>query len=503
MNPLQGLAYGFGVASTPDNFIAALVGSLLGTAIGILPGMSPTVAMALLLIPTMGMKAETSLIMLGAIYFGTQYGASMTAILMGVPSEMSSVVIGMDGHQIALKGRAGAALAVCATASFIGASIGLIGLATLAGPVSQAALVFGPPEYFALTVVGLLVLSRLANSSPPKALMALTIGLALTTVGVNSMTGDPRFTFGIVSLMQGTDLVAVVIGIVGMAEMFQIAAKSVGLAPAARFSYREIFPSRSEWKDAVPASLRGSILGFLFGLLPGPTMALSTFASYRLEQRLAPDRVGKGAMRAVSGPKSADDSAISGHLVPLLALGVPFSAAAAILYAGLLLHGVTPGPGLIDEQPDIFWGLVAAMYIGNVALLILNFPLVGMWMSIVRIPQPILSAILVVLMLIGAYSIRNSMVDMLTVVIMGILGYVMKQLGYERTLVILGMVLGPMLENNFGRSLQMSGGDLTIFISGPIDLALYSVLLVFLIAPPIWRLIGKRRTAGAEAVDLP
>lgn len=500
MDSISGLIYGFGVALTPVNLLAAMAGALLGTAVGILPGMSPTIAVAILLVPTMSMKPETGLIMLGAIYYGTQYGDSMTAILMGVPSEAPSVVIGIDGYQVAKKGRAGAALAVSAIASFIGASIGLVGLTLLAGPLSDAALAFGPPEYFALTVTGLLILSRMSSTSLWKGLFSLGIGLAATTVGIEPLTNTSRFTFGNTDLMLGIDLVPMAMGLIGMAEMIHIVTQKTGLPRAPKVTYRELMPTRREWREAIPASLRGSVLGFLFGLLPGPTMTLSTFASYRLERRLAPSEVGHGAIRAVAGPKSADDGAISGTLVPLMALGIPFTAVTAVLFAGLMMHGVTPGPTLITQRPEIFWGLVAAMYIGNLALLILNFPLVGMWMSILRIPQPILSGMLVVLMLIGSYSLRSSSVDMVVVVASGILGYIMKQLNYERTLVILGLVLGPMLESNFGQCLQMSGGDPMIFFDRPIPELIWLILLVFLLGPMIWKVaFGRRSKAGVQS----
>ncbi|HEX9014998.1 MAG TPA: tripartite tricarboxylate transporter permease [Chloroflexota bacterium] len=497
MNPIDGLIYGFGIALTPENLLAALFGALLGTAIGILPGMGPTVVLAILLVPTIGMKVETGLIMLGAIYYGTQYGDSMTAILMNVPSEAPSVVIAIDGHQVAKRGRAGAALAISAVGSFIGATIGLVGLMFIAGPVSEAALAFGPPEYFAITVVGLVVLSRVSSTSLAKGMVALCIGLALTTIGMAPNSGTPRYTFGNPDLVLGVDLVPMVMGLVGMAEMIDIASRSGGLPPAVGISYRDLMPTREEWRKAIPASLRGSVLGFFFGLLPGPTMTLSTFASYRLEKRQAPDEVGRGAIQAVAGPKSADDASISGTLVPLMALGIPFTAVTAVLFAGLMLHGVTPGPNLIDERPELFWGLVAAMYIGNLALLILNFPLVGLWTSILRIPQPILSAMLLVLMMIGAYSLRNSVLDDMVLVLAGCLGYVMKQMNYERTLVILGLVLGSMLEINFGRSLQMSREGLWIFVDRPIPDVLWVILLVVLASPLLYKAFKVTRQGEA------
>jgi len=461
--------------------------------------MGPTVVLALLLVPTMGMKPETGLIMLGAIYYGTQYGDSLSAILMGVPSEPPSVVIGMDGFQASKKGRAGPALAVAATGSFIGATIGLVGLSLVAGPLSEAALAFGPPEYFAITVVGLLVLSRMSSASMTKGLVALGLGLAVTTVGIDPLSAVPRFTFGQVQLLGGIELVPTVMGIIGMAELIHIAGRKTGLPKAIGFKARDLMPTRKEWRECIPASLRGSVIGFLFGLLPGPTMALATFASYRLERRLAPNEVGTGSLRAVAGPKAADDGAVSGTLIPLMALGIPFSAVTAVLFAGLLLHGITPGPDMISQNPHIFWGMVAAMYIGNVALLILNFPLVAMWTSVLRLPQSILSALLVVLMMIGAYSLRNNLFDMIVLAVAGIVGYVMKQLGYERTLVILGLVLGPMLESSLGRSLELSDGSLMIFVRRPIPLALWAILVVFFGWPVVRRFVASIRKRAMPA----
>jgi putative tricarboxylic transport membrane protein len=354
---------------------------------------------------------------------------------------------------------------------------------------------FGAPEYFAITVVGLFLLTRISSASIWKGLSALGLGLALTTVGISGTTGDPRFTFGNTDLMQGVGLVPAVMGFIGMAEMIHIATRAESLPPLAAFRYREILPTLREWKEGVSASLRGSLIGFAFGLLPGPSMTLATFASYRLEKRLAPNEVGHGSLKAVAGPKSADDGAVSGTLVPLMALGLPFTSITAMLYAGLLLHGVTPGPTLITQRPEIFWGLVAAMYIGNIALLILNFPLVGLWVSVLKMPQSVLTAMLVVLMLIGAYSLRNNSMDMIIVLVMGMVGYIMKQLEFERTLVILGLVLGPMLETNFARSLQMSFGDLRIFVSRPIPNVLWALLVIVLLVPLLWSRTNRRPAA--------
>jgi putative tricarboxylic transport membrane protein len=492
MNPLAGIGYGFSIAMGLENLVAALAGAFIGTAVGILPGLGPTVVIALLLIPTMSMKAETGLIMLGGIYFGTQYGDSLSAILMGVPSEAPSVVIGIDGYQMAKKGRAGAALAVAAVGSFIGASIGLLGLTFVAAVISRGALAFGPPEYFCTALVGLFILVRVSSTSVFAGMLPLAFGVLLTTVGTDPIAGTPRFTFNILDLTLGIDLVPMVMGIIGMAEMFAIAASPRGLPKPTAVIFRKLLPTWREWRDAIPAAFRGSLMGFFLGLLPGPVLTLATFASYRLEKWLAPTEVGSGSVRAVAGPKAADDAAISGCLVPLMALGIPFTSTAAVLYAGLLLHGVQPGPLLMTEHPEIFWGLVAAMYIGNLALLILNFPLVGLWVNVLRIPQPILSAALVILMLIGSYSLRNSTLDMVVVLFAGLVGYIMKQVNLDRTLVILGLVLGPILESNFRRSLEMRRGDILIFAQRPITRVLLLILLVVYILPAIWGPVWRR-----------
>jgi putative tricarboxylic transport membrane protein len=330
-------------------------------------------------------------------------------------------------------------------------------------------------------------------------MLPLAFGLLLTTVGTDPIMGSPRFTFSVFDLTLGIDLVPMVMGIIGMAEMFAIAASPHGLPKPTAVKFRHLLPAPREWGEAIPAALRGSILGFSLGLLPGPVLTLATFASYRLEKWLAPNDVGTGSARAVAGPKAADDAAVSACLVPLMALGIPFTSTTAVLFAGLLLHGVQPGPLLMTDHPEIFWGLVAAMFIGNFALLVMNFPLVGLWVNVLRIPQHILSAALVILMLIGSYSLRNSTLDMLVVVCSGLVGYVMKQANLDRTLVILGLVLGPILESNFRQSLEMSMGSLLIFAQRPITRILLFILLVVYILPALWRPVWRRMRPGVAA----
>ncbi len=500
MDPLEGLRYGLSVAVTPDNLLAALVGVFLGTAVGVLPGLSPPVVLAILLVPTADMRPETALIMMGAIYYGTQYGDSLSAILMGVPSEPASVVIGIDGFQLTKKGKAGWALSVAAVGAFIGGSVGLLCLLLLAVPAANVALAFGPPEFFVLTLAGFLVLSRLSSASFPKSLVSLAIGLVLMTIGTDPYEGHPRFTFGQVNLLYGVDLVPGVMGLVGLAEILYMAAKPLAIVKVPDVAFRDLWPPRQEWMKAVPASVRGAIIGFLAGMVPGPTTTISTFLSYRLEQRLSPQEVGHGAVQAVAGPKSADDASISGHLVPLLSLGLPFTATAAIIYASMLLHGITPGPLLIPQHPEIFWGLVAAMYIGNVALLILNLPLVALWTKMLQVPQRVLTPTLVLLILIGAYALRNSIFDVVVVVFTGVLGFVLRQAGYDRVIVILGMALGDLFESSFAQSLQMGNNSPLIFFTRPIPAVAWTVLVLVYVGPWLVRRITRRQLPAVPEI---
>jgi putative tricarboxylic transport membrane protein len=505
MNPLQGLQYGFGIALTPENLIVALAGSLLGTALAVLPGMGPTLIIALLLAPTAGLPPETALIMLGAVYYGCQYGASITAILVNVPAEAQSVVMGYDGHQMALKGRAGKALSASALGSFMGSTIGLIGLLLLAIPLSKAALTFGPPQFCGIAVVGLVLLLRISTLPVRKGIVCMLFGLGLTTIGLDPITGQPRLTFGIQPLGLGISVVPVVMGLIGFAGLLEMIIRPSGAMAVKSPSFRSLFPSRSEWGEVVASGFRNSPLGFILGMLPGPTVTIATFVAYRFEQ-LLPHRkgrvkVGEGAIRAVAGPKAADDAAVSGNLVPLLALGIPFSPVTAVLFAGLVLHGVEPGPLFISAHPNIFWSLIAAMVIGNVALLVLNFPLVGLWTWLVRIPQWLLCSAIIVLMLIGAFGLRNSLVDVYVMVGMGVLGYAMNRWGFDRTLVILGVVLGTVIEDNMREALQASVGNVTTFVSGPISGTLTAVLVLLIFWPLLRRLLMHRvrRPAAVSA----
>ena len=493
MNPLDGILYGFGVCATLNNFVAVIGGAIIGTLIGVLPGIGPVGAMALLLPITMGMKPETALIMLAGIYYGSMYGGSTTSILVNVPGESTSVVTAIDGYQMAKKGRAGAALAVAAVGSFIAGSIGLIFLMFFAPLLADSALSFGPPEYFAIALLGLFALSRITGAPFWQSLLVLAFGLALATVGMDSVSFVTRYTLGFVQLSSGIELVPVVMGLFGVAEVLTVAEQSGGLPQIVKMKFRELFPTRKEWRRSWGPIFRGSGLGFFWGLIPGPSTVLSTFASYKLEKYLSkqPEEFGKGAIEGVAGPESANNAASAGAMVPLLSLGIPFTPGAAMLLAALLILGVPTGPLLIINRPEIFWGVVASMYIGNVALLILNFPLVGVWTSILKIPQAILLSLILLLTMMRAYAINNSLTDLVVLIVMGVVGYFFRKIRFDVAPIVVALVLGPMLETTMRESLYMSRGDMSIFISRPISGAMIAILLLFLVLPPIWNLIKR------------
>jgi len=493
MSPLEGLGFGFSVCFTPANVLAVLLGSLVGTLIGVLPGIGPIGAIALLLPLTLKMAPSTALIMLSGIYFGSMYGGSTTSILVNVPGEVTTVVTCIDGYEMAKRGRAGAALAVAAVGSFIAGTLGVIGLMFLAPTLARVALSFGPPEYFAIALLALFVLSRISGGALWQSLLVLSLGLALGTVGLDPTSGALRYTFGSTWLSQGIDLVPVVMGLYGLGEMFYVAEQAGGLPRAAGIRFRELFPTLSEWKRALPAIFRGSGLGFFWGLIPGPATVLSAFGSYRLERRLSkhPDDFGHGAIEGVAGPESANNAAGTAAMVPMLSLGIPFSPVPAMLLAALIMQGVQPGPMLITERPEIFWGVIASLYVGNIALLILNFPLVGVWVSFLRIPQSVLLALVVLLCLVGAYSVNNSLLDLVVLVVMGGVGYICKKINFDMAPMILGLVLGSMLEVKFNESLYLGRGDILIFLNRPISGFFMISLLLILVVPPIWRLMSR------------
>ncbi|MBM4333787.1 MAG: tripartite tricarboxylate transporter permease [Deltaproteobacteria bacterium] len=494
MDALQGLAYGFGVALSGPNLLACLIGVLVGTIVGVLPGIGPIGAMALLIPSTFALGPTTALIMLAGIYYGSMYGGSTTTILVNVPGEAASVVTAIDGYQMARKGRAGAALAVSAVGSFVAGTLGIVALMFFAPLLAELALEFGPPEYFALTLLGLILLSRLGGGSALKSFLLVGLGLLLGTVGMEPISGLPRFTFGNLELSQGIELVPVAMGLYGIGEVLLIAERITGVPQMIRVKFRELFPTLAEWKRAFPPMLRGGGVGFLIGLIPGPAAILSTFTSYALEKKISkhPEEFGKGAIEGVAGPEAANNSATAGAMVPLLALGVPFAPATAMLLGALIIHGVQPGPLLMKQQPEIFWGVVASMYIGNVVLLILNLPLVGVFASILRLPQHLLMGLILLLCLVGTYSVNNSLLDLYILIIMGVAGYFLRKLKFDMAPLILALVLGPMLEKTLRQSLFMMRGDVWAIGLRPIAGTLLFIALLSIVLPPVIQLIKRK-----------
>ncbi len=495
MSPLEGLFYGFSVSLAPINLFAVLLGVLLGTIIGVLPGIGPVGTIALLLPVSLQMRPESALIMLAGIYYGAMYGGSTTSILMNVPGEATTVVTCIDGYQMARKGKAGAALAVAAVGSFVAGTLGVFGLILFAPTLAKLALLFGPPEFFSLALLGLFTLSRLSGGPLWQSLLVLALGMTLATVGMDPVSSFPRFTFGLNQLTQGIELAPVVIGLYGIGEVLCVAEKAGGLPQITRVRFWELFPTRAEWRRALPAIFRGTGVGFIWGLIPGPSTILATFASYSLERRISKHReeFGHGAIEGVAGPESSNNAASVGAMVPMLSLGIPFTPGTAMLLAALMMQGIVPGPLLIGERPEIFWGLIGSLYIGNAGLLILNLPLVGLFVSMLRIPQSVLVALIILMTLLGAYAINNSFLDLIVVVVMGIVGYVFRKINFDPSPMVLALVLGPMLETTLRQSLYISRGDPLVFIQRPISAFFVVALLAVLLLPFIRRLFTPRR----------
>ena len=498
MGPVEGLVYGFGVALAPANLLACFVGVLIGTVVGVLPGIGPIGAMALLIPSTFALSPATALIMLAGIYYGAMYGGSTTSILVNVPGEAASVVTTLDGYQMARRGRAGAALTVAAMGSFVAGSLGVVGIVLSASWLADQALRFGPPEYFALSAMGLAILSRLSGGAVLMSLLMVGLGLALGTVGMEPISGVRRFTFGVLQLAQGIELVPVIMGLYGVAEVIVLAEEGLRKADLARVRLRELFPTREEWGRSAMPIARGSVVGFVAGLVPGPAAVLSTFVSYALERRVSktPERFGHGAIEGVAGPEAANNGATAGAMVPLLSLGIPFAPATAILLGALVIHGVQPGPLLMVQRPEVFWGVVASMYIGNLFLLVLNVPLVGVFVSILRLPQHVLSTLVLLLCLVGAYSLNNSPLDLWVLVGMGIVGWAFRKLAIDPAPLIVALVLGPFMENTLRQTLFMAHGDWRLLVFRPLSLALLLVGVLVLAAPPLVAALRRTRRAA-------
>jgi putative tricarboxylic transport membrane protein len=493
------ILYGLQVAFQPMNLFYCFVGVFTGTLIGVLPGIGPVGTMSLLLPITFHITPVGAIIMLAGIYYGAQYGGSTTAILANIPGEASSVTTCLDGYQMARKGKAGLALGVSAVGSFIAGTLTIFGLIFLAYPLAKAALKFGPPEYFSLMCMGLVILTFLTQGSMFKALMVALLGLLIGLVGLDPFTAKPRFTFGFKELMDGVGIVPVTMGLFGISEVL-LNLEATIKRDVYEMEITGLWSSLTEWVDAKWAILRGTVVGFFLGILPGGGAILSSFVSYALEKRFSkhPEKFGTGVIEGVAAPESANNAAAQSCLIPLLSLGIPPNVVMAVLYGGLLIHGIQPGPFLLRDHPDIFWGLSMSMYVGNIMLLALNLPLIGLWVRILRVPYPILFPLILFFCAIGVYTVNNSVFDIYLMVIFGFAGYLMKKFDFEPAPLAMAYVLSPILESSFRQSLSLSGGSFAVFFSRPISLVCMVLVVLLLAFQIVSSYVAKWRVQAAK-----
>lgn len=499
MESISLLWQGFGLAFTPVNLLFCFLGALMGTAVGVLPGLGPAATISLLLPLTYTVGSPlTAVIMLAGIYYGAMYGGSTTSILLNLPGEAASVVTCIDGYQMAKKGRAGAALGIAAVGSFIAGTAGIIGLTFLATPLSNLALKFGPPEYFSLTLLGLLLATVLSTGSVLKGLLMVVMGLWLGCIGIDPVSGKFRFDYGILQLQDGFDFVTLAMGLFGIAEILvnletklktQLVTTRVG----------RIWPALADWLESRYAVCRGSLIGFFVGLLPGGGALVGSLLSYALEKRLSrePERFGQGAIEGVAGPESANNAAATASFIPLLTLGIPGNPAVAMIFAALLIQGVQPGPFLVMEHPDVFWGVIASMYVGNIMLLVLNLPLVGLWVQLLKVPYSILAPIVVLVCAIGVFSVKNDPTEIFIMLCLGLAGYVLRKLAFDPGPLLLAFILGPMVEKSLRQSLILSGGSFAVFVQRPISVTLLGAIVILVLLQVVF-FVRHRRTAWRD-----
>lgn len=483
MELLNQLIYGFGVCLQPSNLLYCFLGVLGGTLVGVLPGIGPTGAIALLIPVTLQIPPESAVIMLCGIVYGAMYGGSTTSILMNIPGEPASVVTCLDGYIMARQGRAGAALAISAIGSFIAGSLSIFGVIFLAVPLAGYAIKFGPPEYCALMIFAFTVLVVMASRSMIKGMIMIALGIAAGTIGLDPVGGVGRFTFRIPTLMDGVGLVQAVIGLFGISEIL-ISLEGSLTRDIFETKIKGLFLTLQDWKDSIGPILRATPIGFFLGIIPGVGHTIPTFLSYGLEKNLAkdPTKYGKGFIGGVASPEAANNAAVTGHLIPMLSLGIPCGASMAIILGALLIYGVQPGPLLVKDAPQVFWGLVASLYIGNIMLLILNLPLIGIWVRILKVPYKYLSLLIILFCIVGSYSINYSQDDIIIMTLFGLVGYLAKKLSFEITPMVFGIVLGPMFEKALRRSLILSNGNFDIFFTRPISLVFICLSAMFLLS---------------------
>jgi len=507
MSALQYLSDGFLVALQWHNLLYAFIGVLIGTAVGVLPGIGPMSGVALLLPVTSSLTsgstpeeaAASAIILLAGVYYGAMYGGSTTSILLNTPGESSSVVTTLDGYQMAKQGRAGSALSIAAIGSFFAGLVALIALVFLAQPLAEVALSFGPAEYFSLMVLGLCAVSGLGGKSMTKALIMTIFGLLLATIGIDSVSGVARFTFDIPDLYQGLEFLTIAVGLFALGEVFKTIMEGNGGAQDV-IRVGRVLPTRKDLKDSAAPIARGSLLGFFIGVLPGAGATLASFFSYIMEKKLSkhPERFGKGAIEGVAGPESANNGASGGAMVPLLTLGIPGSGTTAILMGALLMYNVQPGPLLFSDHPQVAWGLIASMFIGNVMLLLLNMPLVKVFAKIIDTPSQFLLPMIIAISVFGVYAVQVSTFDLILLLICGIAGYYLAKNDFPLAPLVLGLVLGPMIENNMRRALTTSNGDFMVFINKPISAMFLVIAVLWLVIPMLLKMRGKKVIINEE-----
>lgn len=503
MNPLEGFLYGLGLSLSPEILIAALAAGLAGTLIGVLPGLGPVAGASLLLPITFAYEPSIGIILIMGVYMGAQYGGSTTSILLGIPGEASAIPATFDGYPMAKRGRAGAALVIVAIGAFVASTLALLAVTVSAPVVSQFATKFTSVEFFALTAGGLFLLARISGAQVGAgigaSLFPMFVGLGLAMVGTDPTQGEFRYTFGQIDLSLGFDLASVAVGLYGVSELLMMLEERVSKNVVQPVKVRELAPSKTELRQAAFPWLRGSALGFFMGLLPIPSATMSAFTAYRIEQGMSktPEKFGKGAVPGLAGPEAANASAAVGSMVPVLMLGLPFSATLAIAIAALIVQGIQPGPLLVTQQPELFWTVIASLFIVNIVLFILNVPLVSIWVRVLRTPRHILIPVIIVFAMIGSFSVNNNMLDVYVMLAMGIVGYIFRKLGFGLAALLVGLVIGPLIEKYFLQSMLVSHGDLTYLVSSPVA----AIIWIAVLGSIVWTAISGFRKRRKRATD--
>jgi putative tricarboxylic transport membrane protein len=483
MDTFHSLLMGFSIALTPTNLMFAFLGSLFGTIVGILPGLGPAAGTALLIPLTFHLDPTGAIIMLAAIYYGSQYGGTITSVLMNVPGEAASAITCIDGYQMAKQGRAGAALSIAAIGSFIGGTVATLGLVVAAQPLTRVALRFGPVEFFSLTVLGIVLVMGLAGKSMIKALIVAVLGLLIGMVGMDPTRGSPRFTFGLTDLLDGVGFIPVIMGLFGVAEVFEnLEAENHQIIETTLSS---LVPSKQDLRASGGSIARGTLVGFLLGLVPGMTGTASSVLAYVAERKSSkyPEKFGTGVIEGVAGPETANNAHANAALIPLFTMGIPASPSVAVLMGAFMMNGLIPGPLLFKEHASVAWGVIASLYIGNVILLILNLPLIPLWVKFLKIPYTILMTVVLAVMVVGAYTVSNTVFDVFVMLLFGAIGYVLRKLDFPLAPIVLTLIMGPPMEKSLRQSLEMSQGDITILVANPISATLLAISAIILFTP--------------------